>query len=50
MVAFTKIGRQRLIKLRLDAADTSVTLSMRWVPAEDGWRAASLELAPLKPA
>jgi hypothetical protein len=43
-VAFTKVGRQRLIKLRLDGSDASITLAMRWVPVEHGWRVASLEL------
>jgi hypothetical protein len=48
-VAFTKIGRQRLIKLRLDGPGGSVTVSSRWVPTETGWRAAAVDLVRLHP-
>jgi hypothetical protein len=44
-VAVAKIGRQYLVKLRVDGADDSVTLSMRWVAAADGWRPVVLDLA-----
>ncbi len=50
MVAFAKVGRQRLVKLRLEGPGGAVTLSTRWVPAEGGWRAAALELVALDAA
>ena len=49
-VAVAKIGRQYLVKMRLEGAGDSVTLSMRWVAADDGWRPAVLDLAALHPA
>jgi hypothetical protein len=53
MVAFSKVGNQRLIKLRLDGARGPVTVSSRWVPTEAGWRAAMLDVVapdPTRPA
>jgi hypothetical protein len=44
VVAFTKVGAQRLVKLRLDGAGGSVAVAARWVSGDDGWRAASLEV------
>jgi hypothetical protein len=44
VVAVAKIGRQRIVKLRLESAGSTVTLSSRWVPVADGWRAAELDL------
>jgi hypothetical protein len=44
LVAVAKIGRQRIVKFRLDSAGSTVTLSSRWVPTADGWRAAELDL------
>ncbi len=42
LVAFARLGRHRLVKLRLDGAATLLT---RWVPEESGWRVAALEVA-----
>ena len=47
MVAFTKIGRQRLVKQRLDGPGGSATVSSRWLLTGDGWRAAVLDVAAL---
>jgi hypothetical protein len=44
LVAVAKIGCQRIVKLRLESAGSTVTLSSRWVPTADGWRAAELDL------
>jgi hypothetical protein len=44
MLAFTKVGAQRLIKLRLEGPGGAITLAARWVPGGDGWRAASLDV------
>jgi len=49
-VAVAKIGRQYLVKLRLEGAGDSVTVSTRWVAAHDGWRPAMLDLAALHTA
>lgn len=45
IVAFAKLGGQRLVKLRLEGVHGTVTFISRWVPGDDGWRAAVLELA-----
>ena len=50
IVAFAKLGGQRLVKLRLEGPDSSVTLATRWVFAEDGWRAATLDVVALDTA
>lgn len=52
VVAFARVGEQRLVKLRLDAAPDAIgasgttrglTLLLRWVPTDAGWRVAALE-------
>ena len=50
MVAFAKVGSQRLVKLRLEGPGGSVTLATRWVSAEGGWRAAALDVVALDAA
>ncbi len=44
LVAFARIGHQRVTKLRLEGTRGSLTLFIRWVPVDDGWRAAAVEL------
>ena len=43
VVAFARVGQQRLVKLRLDGGAASLTLLLRWVPTGAGWRVAALE-------
>ena len=50
LVALAKVGRQRLVKLRLEGPDGSVVLAIRWAPGEDGWRAAAVELVAVDAA
>lgn len=51
MVAFSSVGGQRLVKLRLEGPDgVAVMLVTRWAPGEDGWRAAALDLAAVDAA
>jgi len=50
MVAFAKLGRQRLAKLRLEGPNGSVTLATRWVFAEGSWRAAVLDVVAVEAA
>ena len=50
VVALASVGRQRLVKLRLEGPDGSVVLITRWAPGEDRWRAAALDLAAVDTA
>jgi hypothetical protein len=43
VVAFARVGAQRLVKLRVDGEGTGLTLLLRWVPTGTGWRIAALE-------
>jgi len=43
VVAFARVGQQRLVKLQLDGGAESLTLLLRWVPTAAGWRVAALE-------
>jgi len=45
-----KVGRQRLVKLRLEGPDGSVVLAIRWAPGEDGWRRAAADLVAVDTA
>jgi hypothetical protein len=49
-VAVATVGRQYLVKLRLEGAGGSVTLTTRWVAADEGWRTAALDLVALHTA
>lgn len=50
VVALAKIGRQRFVKARFQGAARSMALSMRWVPADGGWRAAVVDLSDVEVA
>lgn len=45
LVAFTKIGRERAVKIRLEGQQGALTITARWAPSESGWRAAAVDLA-----
>ncbi|HUG38228.1 MAG TPA: hypothetical protein VML54_14820, partial [Candidatus Limnocylindrales bacterium] len=47
IVAFARIGGQRVVKLRLDGPGTSIVLFTRWVSGDLGWRVAAIE--PIAP-
>jgi len=49
VVAVAKVGGQRLVKLRLEGARGAITLLTRFMPADDGWRVATIDLAPIQP-
>lgn len=42
-VGCARLGRQRVVKLRLDAPGARVVLQERWVPSTSGWRIAAVE-------
>jgi hypothetical protein len=50
IVATTRIGRQLLLKLRLDGPEGSVTLAARWAAGPEGWRAHALDVAHVRAA
>ena len=43
VVAFARVGAQRLVKLRVDGDGAGLTVLLRWVPTGTGWRIAALE-------
>jgi hypothetical protein len=45
VVAVSRVGRQCLVKLRLDGPAAAVTVLARWAPGDAGWRVAALEVA-----
>jgi hypothetical protein len=48
-VAVAKVGGQRLVKLRFEGLRGAITLITRWMPADDRWRAAVIDLVPTQP-
>jgi hypothetical protein len=50
LVACATIGRQRLVKIRLEGPAGAIVLITRWGPSEDGWRAEGLDLAAVHAA
>ena len=50
IVAFARVGHQRLLKLRFQGPDGAVVLVSRWALGQDGWRAAALDLVAVDPA
>jgi len=45
IVACARIGAQRMVKLRLEGPEGSVTLAARWISTPGGWRMAAAEVA-----
>jgi hypothetical protein len=50
VVGCARLGRQRIVKLRLHGPRASVVLQERWAPSEHGWRIAAVEVAVSEPA
>jgi hypothetical protein len=50
VVGCARIGRQRVVKVRLEGGGTRVMLQERWVPTEAGWRVAAVEVVGAGPA
>jgi hypothetical protein len=50
IVGCARLGRQRIVKLRLHGPRASVVLQERWAPSEHGWRIAAVEVAVFEPA
>lgn len=44
IVAFARLGAQRLVKIRLSGPDAAVTLLTRWAAGEKGWRAVAMQV------
>lgn len=44
IVACTRIGQQRVVKLRFEGPETSLALFTRWAPGAGGWRVEALEV------
>jgi hypothetical protein len=45
LVAFARLGAQRLVKVRLTGPGASVTLLTRWAAREGGWQSLAVEVA-----
>ncbi|MGH7305547.1 MAG: hypothetical protein ACRELZ_19870 [Candidatus Rokuibacteriota bacterium] len=43
-VAFARLGRERLVKTRLDGPSSSATVLARWTSSPEGWRVAALDV------
>lgn len=50
IVAFARVGHQRLVKLRLEGDGASLTVLTRWEPGDPGWRVAAFEVGQLDTA
>ena len=50
VVGCARIGRQRVVKLRLEGPGGRVVLQERWIPSADGWRIAAVEISGAEPA
>jgi hypothetical protein len=50
IVGCARLGRQRIVKLRLHGPPADVVLQERWVESEHGWRIAAVEIAASEPA
>jgi hypothetical protein len=50
VVGCARLGRHRVVKLRLEGPPGRVVLQERWVPSPGGWRIAAVEATPAEPA
>jgi hypothetical protein len=48
VVAFTKLGRHRIVKYRLEGRSRAATLNARWEHSERGWRVGAVDLVKLE--
>ena len=44
IVAFARLGHQRLVKMRLDGPTSSAVVLTRWASTPEGWRVAALDV------
>jgi hypothetical protein len=49
IVGCARLGRQRMVKLRLQGPRAHVVLQERWIPSERGWRIAAVEATRSEP-
>jgi hypothetical protein len=49
VVALASIGRQRIVKLRLEGGRVAGDVQLRWTPSDAGWRIAAAELVRVEP-
>jgi hypothetical protein len=49
VVGCARLGRQRVVKLRLQGPRAHVVLQERWIPSERGWRIAAVEATRSEP-
>jgi hypothetical protein len=49
VIGCARLGRQRVVKLRLQGERESLVLQERWIPAADGWRIAAVEVMRSEP-
>lgn len=49
LVGCARLGRQRMVKLRLQGPRAHVVLQERWIPSERGWRIAAVEATRSEP-
>jgi hypothetical protein len=50
VVGCARLGRHRVVKLRLEGPRARVVLQERWIPGERGWRIAAVEATRSEPA
>jgi hypothetical protein len=50
LVGCARLGRQRMVKLKLVGPRARVVLQERWVPSSEGWRVAAVEATRSEPA
>jgi hypothetical protein len=50
VVGCARVGRQRVVKLRLVGRSGRVVLQERWIPSAGGWRVAAVEVTRIEPA
>jgi hypothetical protein len=49
VVGLAAIGRQQMVKLRVDSARASGLVQLRWAPTPSGWRIVAAELVSTEP-
>jgi hypothetical protein len=49
VVGLAAIGRQQMVKLRVDGARASGLVQLRWAPTPSGWRIVAVELVSTEP-
>jgi hypothetical protein len=50
VIALARVGRYRMVKVRLEGPRSVAVVQQRWTPSQSGWRVSGVEVVRSEPA